>query len=109
MRAYADKMLRRMRAYTHTVRRLNRRFDVWTISLPLWRFAIGYYAVLLLATYVISWTSSRSPQFSWAGGPTSWHFTFPAILTSSGVLGRNLRRRRLGLSPPRRRSNRGEA
>jgi hypothetical protein len=68
MHAYADKVLRRMRAYVHAVWRLNRRFDVWTISLPLWRFALGYYAVLLLATYVISWTSGRSPQFSWPGG-----------------------------------------
>jgi len=91
-----------MRAYAANVRRLlqlNRQFDVWLCSQSLWRLAPVYYGLIMLATYVGSWTINRPQQ---PGVATDFHLIFPAVMTGGQLLALRFRRRRLGLLPPRR-------
>ena len=92
-----------MHAYAATVRRvlgLNRRFDTWLSRQPLWRVALAFYGLLVVVTYVASWTSnSHSP----AADSAFWHVIYPAIMTAGVLFGVRAGWRRRGLIPPRRR------
>ena len=92
-----------MHAYAATVRgllRLNRRFDTWLSRQPLWRVALAFYGLLVLTTYVASWTSNRHPP---PGDAAFLHVIGPAIMTASVLFGVRAGWRRRGLIPPRRR------
>ena|SRR5215469_8050282 len=92
-----------MPAYAAAVRRLlrlNRRFDTWLSRQPVWCVALGFYGVLVLATYAVSWTINRhSPPADSA----SFHVIYPAIMTGSVLFGVRAGWRRRGLIAPRRR------
>jgi peptidoglycan/LPS O-acetylase OafA/YrhL len=80
--------------------RLNRRFDTWVSRQPLWRVAIAFYGLLVLATYVASWTSNRHPP---PGDSASFHVIYPAIMTAGVLFGVRAGWRRRGLIAPRQR------
>jgi hypothetical protein len=93
--------------YAATVRRLNRRFNVWLYSQALWSFLLTYFVMSLAITYAIFWAGdwvfSHVIHMPGAGGQsTLYHFGFAAWLTAIGLIGRRKWRRRFGLTPSER-------
>jgi hypothetical protein len=92
-----------MRAYADTVRRT--RFDSWFVYAPLWRAALAFYVLYVVAIYAgLGALHSPSGQHLIERADFNLRVLIGgALFTASFLIGRHLKRRRLGLTPSRRR------